>query len=127
MGGICGGVGWVAWLSRALLNLPAGHVVTARQRLLFLAVPCIVSMGIAMLFPLWRRYVKIHSLLLQSIIFWLVVPVVLLIGHALLLGGFSFVSELRPSLHLLFLLIGAFVAGICFYLIGKLLNYSAYS
>ena len=127
MGFISGVVGWLVRCSRALIVFPIDHTITFRQWFLFVTIPGVIGSGIGMLFPLWQKYIKIRHLLLQSIIFWLVVPTLLSILYTLIVFGFLVLFKTEYSLQLGFFVIGELVAAICFYLSGKLLHFEKVS
>ena len=106
------------------------HKVTAYQLFLSVLFSGGIGAGIALLFPLWQKYIKIRSFLLQSLIFWFLIPVLLGIGQLIIFAGYRAmisVITLPHTLGRLFLnVIATLVAGVCFYLLGVLLHFDKY-
>ena len=123
MGAISGVVGWLVRCLPAFLSLPAAHTASPWQWFLCILMPCIVGAGIAILFPIWQRHLRIRNFLVQCIVFWAIVPILLLVVYSLAVFGHSVISGLRLSIVVLFLPVGAVVAGACFYGMGRLLDY----
>lgn len=106
------------------------HKVTAYQLFLSVLFSGGIGAGIALLFPLWQKYIKIRSFLLQSLVFWFLIPVLLGIGQLIIFAGYRAmisVITLPHTLGRLFLnVIATLAAGVCFYLLGILLRFDKY-
>ena len=105
------------------------HKVTAHQLFLSVLFSGGIGAGIALLFPLWQKYIKIRSFLLQSLIFWFLIPVLLGIGQLIIFAGYrTMISVIKlPQLDRLFsIVIATLAAGVCFYLLGTLLRFDKY-
>ncbi|MFH2068429.1 MAG: hypothetical protein ABII89_03075 [Candidatus Omnitrophota bacterium] len=105
------------------------HKITAYQLFLSVLFSGGIGAGIALLFPLWQKYIKIRSFLLQSLIFWFLIPVLLGIGQLIIFVGYRAMISVIKLLQLdrLFLnAIATLAAGVCFYLLGILLRFDKY-
>ena len=124
MGCISGAVGWLVWWVPTIVGRTSPVAVTPWRWFMFVAIPSVVSALLAMLFPVWHSRVRIHSLPLQCIAFWVVVPFVLVLGYVLVVFGISVVFVMKPTAHLLTFFLGLLATGGSFYWIGKILKYS---
>ena len=132
MGFVSGVVGWHVQLVPVLHQfLALGHKTTFHQWFLSVLIFGSIGVGIALLFPLWQKYIKIQSFLLQSLVFWFSVSVLLLIGYGTIFVGYRWIifvisfSFKNPD-RLFFNFAGKLVPGICFYLLGILLRFDKY-
>ncbi len=128
--GFIGGAIWgvVPFVPHISKLLGSHRAVPFYQWLLVIALYGALGMGVAMLFPLWQKRIRIRNLLLRSIVFWVVVPTVLGVVHILIVGGSSTAVKLLV-LHrgLQRLLTSGLIAGICFYLVAKLVGFAKVS
>lgn len=123
MGAISCTVGLLVRSLPAFFAVPV-HRTSPRQWILLIVKPCIWGMGIAILFPMWQRCVRIHNFLLQCILFWIFVPFILLAGQHLVLTKFFWYPK-TFDLYFWFLFVGFAAAGMCFYGIAKWLHYGS--